>query len=201
MPTKHSQALIVLDPQLVYTNPESELFCKNSDKTIGQINRLIDRFVDDKKPVVLVRHVHARDGSDLGRMFDFAGPADEFNFKEGSEEVEFDPRLRRPDDAHEIVKQRYSALQGTALAQYLSRKGINHLVICGFMTNFCCESTARDAHDRDFFVTFVPDACGSPDLPDMNQEKIRKVVSAFLEGGFAIVQDTDDFLGKSKQKK
>lgn len=194
MHTTHSYALIVLDVQNVYTNADSELFCKRSDKTIEQINRLIDFFVKQSEPIIFVRHVHAPDGSDLGRMFDYAGPADDFNFKEDSPEVEYDIRLRKPTSLCEITKHRYSAFQGTTLAKYLSQKAVNHLVICGFMTNFCCESTARDAHDRDFYVTFVPDATGCPELPGMSQDKIRSTVSAFLEGGFAIIQSTDEFL-------
>jgi len=192
--TQHSPALIVLDPQKVYTSPQSELFCKQPKRTIGQINRLIDYFVKARLPIVLVRHVHARDGSDLGRMFDFAGPADDFNFKDGSGEVDYDDQLTVPPGVHQITKQRYSAFQGTSLAQHLKRKEVNHLVICGFMTNFCCESTARDAHDRDFYVTVIPDATGCPELPGMNQNKIRKVVAAFLEGGFAVIKSTDEYL-------
>lgn len=198
MPAKHIHALIVLDPQKVYTNPESELFCKKPERTIGQINRLIDHFVKSKAPIVLVRHIHAKDGSDLGRMFDFAGPAEDFNFKADSDEVEYDEGLTQPSGAHEITKQRYSAFQGTNLAQYLSRKGVNHLVICGFMTNFCCESTARDGHDRDFYVTLIPDATGCPELPGLTQEKIRKLVGTFLEGGIAVIESTDDFLKDRK---
>lgn len=194
MPNKYTHALIVLDPQRVYTDPESELYCKKAAKTISQINRLIDHFVASKAPVVLVRHVHAKDGSDLGRMFDFAGPADDFNFKAGSGEVEYDEGLTRPPDAYEITKQRYSAFQGTSLGKFLSRKGVTHLVICGFMTNFCCDSTARDAHDRDYYVTLIPDATGCPELPGLTQEKIRTLVGTLLEGGFAVIKSTDEFL-------
>jgi nicotinamidase-related amidase len=198
MPNKHARALIVLDAQNIYTNPESELFCKKSDKTIDQINRLVDLFAKNREPIVLVRHVHARDGSDLGRMFDFAGPADDFNFKAGSDEVEYDARLHRPNGCHEITKQRYSAFQGTTLSKYLAKNDINHLVVCGFMTNFCCDSTARDAHDRDFYLTFVTDATGCPDLPGLNQDKIRQAVSASMASGFAIVQTTDEYLAARK---
>jgi nicotinamidase-related amidase len=195
MLTNDNAALIVLDVQKIYTTSDSELFCEENEKTISQINRLIDDFARRGRPIVLVRHIHARDGSDLGRMFDFAGPAEDFNFKEGSDEVEYDQRLHRPKGVHEVVKSRYSALQGTSLESHLRREKINHLVICGFMTNFCCESTARDAHDRDYYVTFIPDATGCPQLPELSQEKIRTLVGQFLEGGIAVIKTTDEFLG------
>ena len=40
------------------------------------------------------------------------------------------------------------------------------VVICGLMTSFCCETTARDAHGRDYEVLFVADATEGPDLED-----------------------------------
>ena len=43
----HTHALIVLDVQNVYTNPDSELFCKKSDKTIEQIGRERGERLDD----------------------------------------------------------------------------------------------------------------------------------------------------------
>jgi len=187
-------ALLVVDAQRVYTDPPSELYCPASDKTVANINALIDEFAAAKLPVFLIRHIHSVDGSDLGHMFDFAGPAADFNFKDGSEEVEYSLHLRRPPDAREILKHRYSAFQGTDLDQQLRALNIQRVVVCGFMTNFCCESTAREAHDRDYYVTFVTDATGCPALPKMSQDQIREVVSMLLGAGFATITDCAGFL-------
>ncbi len=187
-------ALLVVDAQRVYTDQKSELYCPASDKTIENINSLIDAFSEEKLPIFLIRHVHSVDGSDLGRMFDFGGPAADFNFKEGSEEVEYSLTLRRPPAAREIVKHRYSAFQGTDLDERLRALKVERVVICGFMTNFCCESTAREAHDRDYYVTFVTEATGCPALPQMSQEDIREVVATLLGAGFATITDCASFL-------
>ena len=187
-------ALLVIDPQKVYTDPDSELYCRDSAQTLQKINRLIAKFSDDGAPIVYVRHIHAADGSDLGRMFDYAGPVDEFNFKEGSDEVEYDTQLQIASGAVHLVKNRYSAFRGTGLHKVLSDLGVSRVVVCGFMTNFCCESTAREAHDRDFYVTFLPDATGCPDLPDMEEDSIRQLVAELLEAGFATIQTTDEYL-------
>jgi nicotinamidase-related amidase len=64
------------------------------------------------------------------------------------------------------------------------------------MTNFCCESTARDAHDLDYFVDFVIDATGTPGIPKMKQAKVRDLVAAFLREGFAEVFTTKEYLKK-----
>lgn len=190
-------ALIVLDAQQIYTDKDSELFCKDSGKVIDNINSLIQQMTKRKQLVILVRHIHKLDGSDLGRLFDFTGEAEEdFNFKEGSEEVKFDKRLIRPAKALEIRKNRYSAFAGTSLEDVLKKNKIQKVIICGFMTNFCCESTARDALDRDFYVDFIIDATGTPGTDKFNQKQIRDIVAELLGAGFARVMRTRDILSQ-----
>ena len=188
-------ALLVIDPQKIYTDSESELYCPDSSATIERMNSLVKHAQDQKQLVVLVRHVHKRDGSDLGRLFDFSGEAEEdFNFKEGSDEIDYDDRLVRPDSAEELTKNRYSAFAGAVLANTLEKHDIKKVVICGFMTNFCCESTARDAMDRDYFVDFIVDATGAPGTDNYDENKIRTVVGELLSAGFANVYSTRDYL-------
>lgn len=193
------EALVVLDAQRIYTDRKSELYCREAGKTIENINSLIRQATKTGQVVVLVRHIHKLDGSDLGRLFDFAGEVEEdFNFKEGSEEVEFDERLVQPDDALKLTKNRYSAFVGTDLEDILRKKHIEKVVICGFMTNFSCESTARDALDRDFYVDFVVDATGTPGTDKFSQKQVREVVSELLGAGFARMLRTRDVVSRHK---
>jgi nicotinamidase-related amidase len=193
-------ALIVLDAQQIYTDKESELYCRDAGKTIDNINSLIQQMTKRGQLVILVRHIHRVDGSDIGRHFDFTGEAEEdFNFKEGSKEVEFDKRLMRPSNALELRKNRYSAFAGTNLEDILRQNSIEKVIICGFMTNFCCESTARDALDRDFYVDFIIDATGTPGTDKLNQKQVRDVVSELLGSGFARVLRTREILSQWKK--
>jgi nicotinamidase-related amidase len=176
------------------------MYCKQAQKTLSNINKLVEHFEHHGTPIVLVRHIHKPDGSDLGRMFDFAGPVEDFNFKGGSKEVEFSAGLRHPKDAVELVKTRYSSFAGTNLDQTLKKIGVGRVVICGFMTNFCCDSTARDAHDLDYFVDFIVDATGTPGTAHMNQTKIREVVAGLLSEGYAEAFTTKGYLKKFSQR-
>jgi nicotinamidase-related amidase len=187
-----NSALLVVDAQRIYTDPGAELYCDGSETTLANINRLIEAYKSRELPIVFVRHVHEADGSDLGRMFDYAGDVDDFTFTEGSDEVAYAVGLQLPAGAVELTKTRYSAFQRTNLEVILRSRGATRVVVCGFMTNLCCESTAREAHDRDFYVTFVPDATGCPDLADLTQDDIRRVVSVLLEAGFATVMTTEE---------
>ena len=194
------EAIVVLDAQQIYTNKESDLYCGEAEKTIARINNLIEHSLSQSRLIVLVRHIHKLDGSDLGRLFDFSGEAeDDFNFKEGSEEVEFDRNLIRPKGAVELKKTRYSAFAGTNLDVILRQHKISKVIICGFMTNFCCESTARDALDRDFYVDFVIDATGTPGTDKYNQRQVREIVSELLGAGIARILKTKELLSQSKE--
>ena len=188
-------ALLVIDPQKIYTDEASAMFCADSSATLARINSLLQAASARNELVVLVRHLHKLDGSDVGRLFDFDGSAeDDFNFKEGAEEVEYDERLVRPSAAIEITKNRYSAFAGTPLARLLSDNQIDRVVICGFMTNFCCESTSRDALDLDYFVDFIVDATGSPGTDNYDENAIRSIVGELLSAGFARVYSTQEYL-------
>jgi nicotinamidase-related amidase len=187
-------ALLVVDAQRIYTEKGRELYCKNAGQTVRRINQLIERFRAKKQPVIFIRHQHRRDGSDLGRMFDFAGPAADFGFKEKTEDVEYDKALAVPAKPDEIVKSRYSSFAGTGLHEKLKKLGVTRVVVTGFMTNFCCDTTARDAHDLDYYVDFILDATGTPGTATMDQVKIRDAVGEFLGSGFARVMSTRDFL-------
>jgi len=195
-----ARALLVIDVQRVYTDPKSELFCQGSSATLKNINRLIQSAQRSHSPVIYVRHIHKNDGSDLGRMFDYSGEAPtDFNFRDKSNEVEYDPRLLRVPHASEIRKTRYSAFVGTDLDRLLKRKRVNTVIICGFMTNFCCDSTARDAHDRDYFVDFIIDATGTPGTNGMDQTAIRHAVSEMHASGFSNVYRTSRYIATRRR--
>ena len=188
-------ALLVIDAQKIYTGKNSEMFCKDATRTIARINSLIEDAQSRKQDVIVVRHIHKVDGSDLGRLFDFTGEAeDDFNFKEGSDAVQYDDRLHGLAGAVEIVKNRYSAFAGTNLHETLRKSGVQKIAICGFMTNFCCESTARDALDLDYYVDFITDATGTPGTDKYDEKEIRQIVSELLSAGFANVHSTKKYL-------
>jgi len=189
-------ALLLIDVQKIYTTPGSPLFIEGHDVAITNMNRLVQAAEKKGDLLVYVRHVHRRGGSDSGRMFDYLGSPGEIGFLEDSEEVDFDARLTLSAAALQITKSRYSAFVGTGLDEVLRQRQIERIVVTGFMTNYCCESTARHGHDLDYYVDFVMDATGCPDASaEVRQPLIKSVTSAVLLGGFARVCTTDEYLG------
>ncbi|MCR5636228.1 MAG: cysteine hydrolase [Clostridiales bacterium] len=186
------RALLIIDVQKIYALEESSYFVEDSQSIVKNINRLIDNFYNQNEMIVYIKHEHTPDGSDSGRMFDFAGEAEPIEFKQGSIETEFIDGLSIIKNAPVIVKKRYDAFLNTDLDKMLKEKGIEKVVICGFMTNFCCESTARHAHDIDYFVDFVIDAMGTPGTELLSSEEATKATIANITSGFAVVSNTAD---------
>jgi len=189
-----NSALLVIDVQKVYSLTNSRLKVANIENTIKNINKIIRYFENKNLPIIYIRHTHNPDGSDAGRMYDFSGKIKKIGFIKGSPEVEYIDDLIKVKDSPEIIKNRYNAFFNTNLANLLNKLNINHVVIVGFMTNFCCESTARDAHDRDYYVDFIIDATGTPDLEKLNQEQIKLASAQTLSAGYAHILKTEEFL-------
>ncbi len=159
-------ALLVIDVQREYFDPDGPAFVEHAADILGNVNHLIDTFRVHGLPIVFMQHMNRSDGSDAGRMGDFSAPDEEDSFVEGTPRVELIPELHvEPGDVR-IVKRRYSSFLGTDLEAVLRTAQVRAVVVCGLMTSFCCETTARDAHGRDYEVLFVADANEGPDLED-----------------------------------
>lgn len=185
-------ALLVIDVQKLYTDIDNAYLVDDSGGVIERINRIIEHSIKKCYEIIYIKHVHAKDGSDSGRMFDFTGEQGEIEFIDGSKEVDFSSGLYVKEGATIIIKHRYDSFIGTELEQILKNNGIEKVIIVGFMTNFCCESTARSAHDRDFFVDFVWDATGTPGVENISTEDLIKTTRENLAAGFANVISTED---------
>ena len=189
-------ALLVIDVQKVYSLNHSRLKVNNVESIVENINKIIRYFENKNLPVIYIRHLHDPDGSDAGRMYDFSGKTGKIGFRKESLETEYIDDLIIIKGAPEIIKNRYNSFFNTGLADLLNKLKINQVAIVGFMTNFCCESAARDAHDRDYYVDFIIDATGTPDLEKLNQEQIKLASAQTLSAGYANVLKTKEFLLK-----
>ncbi|HZL64955.1 MAG TPA: isochorismatase family cysteine hydrolase [Thermoleophilia bacterium] len=199
---RHRQvALLVIDVQGEYFDEDGPAYVEHARDIIGNVNRLIDAFRAQGLPIVLVKHEHRADGSDAGRMGDFSGVDEEDSFVEGTPRVELIPELHAEPRDVVVVKRRYSAFRGTDLEAVLHTARTRAVVICGLMTSFCCETTARDAHGRDYEVLFAADAVEGPDLEDADGREVPHDVvlastATALGAGFAEIISTEDVVAR-----
>lgn len=141
-------ALLVLDMQRYFLDPDSHAFVPSAPAIVAVIERLAVRFRDAGRPVIATRHVNTPE--DAGMMGEWWGDL----IRPGTPQAQLDERIESL--ATEVVeKTRYDAFHGSRLAELLDAQGIRQLVITGVMTHLCVETTARAAFVRDFAV-FVP---------------------------------------------
>src|SRR5712671_1203536 len=65
-----------------------------------------------------------------------------------------------------LAKPHIGSFQATELETILRARGIDTVLIGGIATNFCCDTTAREAHAREFKVLFLSDGTATIDLRD-----------------------------------
>ena len=69
----------------------------------------------------------------------------------------------------------------TPLKAYLRRAGVDTLVVSGFQTHHCCDTTTRQARERGFAVLFAEDATATRDLTLQGRVVTAAEVKSFLE--------------------
>ncbi len=84
----------------------------------------------------------------------------------GSWGTELHQSLNRTEADLVVTKHRVSAFYATPLEILLSTHRADTLLLGGVATDFVVESTARDAHDRDYNVVVLEDLCGAASEED-----------------------------------
>ena len=83
---------------------------------------------------------------------------------------------------------RYDAFYNTRLKGELHKFGVDTVVICGTMTNLCCETTARVAFVNDFNVIFLHDG-NATSTQEFHDATIKN-----LAFGFAVMKSCREFI-------
>jgi nicotinamidase-related amidase len=99
------------------------------------------------------------------------------------------PALAPLPDEPVIEKELPNAFAGTDLKARLDAAGHKNIVLAGFMTHMCVNSTARAALDLGFRTTIDATACATRDLPDGR----GGVIPAAMVHDVALVELSDRF--------
>lgn len=150
-------ALLNVDMQNFFVlelHPESPLGLR----TLERINRLADACRAAGILVIHVAHVLEPDGSNAGILADIypAVRSEGFLNRGTTSAALHQGVVVEPGDIL-LEKPRYGAFHGTDLEMILRARGIDTVIIAGTGTDVCCDTTAREAHSRDFRVLFLSD--------------------------------------------
>lgn len=164
-------ALVVIDMQKFYVSDVPPAIA-----IVPNINRLAATFRERGAHVAWVKMTAGKDGKSLWPLYhDYFfskenGERHRDNLTEGADGHDLYAGLEaRPADIH-ASKSRFSAFLPTVsdLPDKLAARGITNVVITGMLTNFCCETSARDAMMLDYHVAMVSDANAARFAEDHN---------------------------------
>ncbi len=135
-----------------------EYFRRLEKETIPNLQSLIDACREVGVEVVYtVIEALTRDGRDRGLDYKITG----FLVPRGSSDGRVIDAIQPGEDEMVLKKSASSVFNATNIEYVLRNLGVERLAICGVYTEQCVESAVRDACDKGFLVTLVPDACAT----------------------------------------
>jgi len=150
-------AVLVIDVQTGLFSAKPPPF--EADAIIARINTVTAQARQAGAPVIFIQ----QDGE--------PGEEDLVPFTEG---WKLHPRLQVRPGELVIRKTTCDAFYGTALESELRSRGITTLLLMGFATDFCVDSTLRSAASKGFRIIVVADAHTTADNPILKAELVIK---------------------------
>lgn len=174
-------ALVVIDVQNEYVTGGLPIVHPPVEEGLANIAAAVDAANTAGIPVVLVRHTEP---DPTGGLFVAGTPEWELHDAVAS---------RRHDVV--IDKRLPGSFTDTPLAEWLTSRDVDRLVIAGWMTHMCVDSTTRQAMHRGLDVTVLVDATGTIDIgDDLPAALVHRVELGVLGDGFAQLRSTSDWV-------
>lgn len=176
------QALLVIDVQNEYFS--GKLPVTYPENSFENILKAMDAAHDYNVPLVVVQHT--------------APQSDSATFRKGSPEWELKPQVaKRPYDLL-IEKNLPGSFTGTNLEEWLHEHEIDTIVISGYMTQMCCDTTSRQAVHLGLNVVFLSDATGTLAIKNnagaVTAEELHRAILVTQAMRFSKVVSTSDWV-------
>ena len=169
-------ALIMVDCQNTYRHGIMQL--TNVEAAIKEAQKLLQMARDLKVPIIHIQH-----DAGVGSPYDVTAEIGQI-----STEV-------APKNGENVITKNYpNAFIATPLEAQLKALGIENVVLAGFMTHMCINSTARGAFNLGFKPTVVASACATRSLVGANgkivdAQTMHEAALAAVRDLFAVVVD------------
>lgn len=171
----NAPTLLLVDVQREYFTPGSPLLIPDGEAVLARLAGLLVAAREVGVPVIHVQH-HEDASSEV--------------FSTGTSAVETMEDVAPAQGEPLLVKHLPGCFDGTALDELLQELGTRTLVIGGFMTHLCCDTTARQAHARGYDVVFLTDGTATRDLEGptgaiVPHQVVQEVTLAAQADGFS----------------
>jgi nicotinamidase-related amidase len=175
-----TQALVVIDVQNEYVTGGLPIVHPPVEGSLARIGDAMDAAREAGIPVALVRHTQT---DPSGGIFVEGTPGWQLH----------DAVASRP---HDIIvdKTLPGSFTGTDLQGWLTAHDVDRVVIVGYMTHMCVDTTTRQAMHLGYDVIVLHDATGTIDVSDtLPAALVHQVEIGVLGDGFARVSSTADW--------
>jgi nicotinamidase-related amidase len=176
------RALLVIDVQNEYfTGKLPVTFPAGS---LANILRAMDEARAHGVPVVAIQHASPQPDAAV--------------FRKGSKEWELHEDVAtRPHDVL-IHKSLPGSFTGTNLETWLRERGVETVVVAGYMTQMCCDTTARQAMHLGLGVEFLSDGTGTLAIKNaagkVSAEELHRAILVTQQMRFSRVMKTDEWI-------
>ncbi len=182
MPEKPKRALLVIDVQNEYFT--GKLPVTYPGGSLANVTSAMDAARAHGVPVVAIQHAAPQPDSTI--------------FRKGSKEWELHPEIAaRPHDVL-VHKSLPGSFTGTPLEAWLRERGVETVVIAGYMTQMCCDTTARQAMHLGFGVEFLSDATGTLNIQneagEVSGEELHRAILVTQQMRFSEVLPTGEWI-------
>jgi nicotinamidase-related amidase len=172
-------ALIVIDAQQEYFAPIGKVVLPQGPPAVKKIAEALAWARAEKLPVIHVVHESRRPNATT--------------FAPGSPALEIHPDARPAPGEPVVQKHLPGSFTGTPLEELLRAQGIERVLIAGFMTQMCVDTTARQAAHLGFQVTVLSDATAAmavkgPEGETIPAEQVHRTHLGSLSGFLAEVK-------------
>jgi nicotinamidase-related amidase len=141
------RVLLVIDVQNEYFT--GKLPVTHPQDSFKNILNAMDSANQYEIPIVVIQHTNPKEAG---------------SFAHGSDEWEIHPSVESKGHKKLIEKTFPGSFTGTDLEEWLIKNDIDTVTISGYMTQMCCDTTARQAFHHGFNVEFLSDATGTLDV-------------------------------------
>ncbi|NHJ87599.1 MAG: cysteine hydrolase [Asgard group archaeon] len=170
--TIENTALLIIDMQEYFLNPNSHAYVPSSPTIIDPILQLKEKFHEKNNFVCFVQY-----GLDTNYNYGMMTKWWKGLLTKEDPLFALSPIMEVKNELV-IVKSTYDSFVGNNLADILSKLGYNKVVIVGVTTHLCCESTARSAFEYDMEV-YLPIDCLASYNEDLHISSLKVASHGF----------------------
>ena len=129
---------------------------------LDNANAVIAKARAKNMPIIFVRVGFSPDYREWPESSPLFGAAKKFGALQlGTWATEVHESLNKTDEDFLVTKHRVSAFYATSLEAILRTLKVDTILLGGVATDLVVQSTAREAHDRDYRVVVLEDICGA----------------------------------------